>query len=104
MFVYEPDAIVLGASLAFPTVSGIYCLHKIFVDLSCRGDGAGTQLMQEMLKEIDRLGVRCFLTVDPVNEAAIRLYASFGFVERVFVQGYYRDAEDRFVLTRSKQG
>ena len=79
VFVYEPDAIVLGASLAFPTVSGIYCLHKIFVDLSCRGDGAGTQLMQEMLKEIDRLGVRCFLTVDPVNEAAIRLYASFGF-------------------------
>ena len=104
VYVYEPGSEVLGASLAFPTVSGIYCLHKIFVDRTCRGDGVGTLLMTETLGEIDRLGVVCFLTVDPDNAAAIRLYESFGFVDRNFVKGYYRAAEDRFVLTRPKQG
>jgi ribosomal protein S18 acetylase RimI-like enzyme len=104
VYVYEPGGEVLGASLAFPTVSGVYCLHKIFVDRACRGDGVGTLLMTETLGEIDRLGVVCFLTVDPDNEAAIRLYESFGFVDRKFVKGYYRATEDRFVLTRPKQG
>jgi [ribosomal protein S18]-alanine N-acetyltransferase len=102
--VYEPDSKVLGAALAFPTLSGAFCLHKIFVDRSCRGDGVGTQLMNQVLEEIDDLGVACFLTVDPENEAAIRLYETFGFTERVFVKGYYREAEDRYVLTRPKQG
>jgi ribosomal protein S18 acetylase RimI-like enzyme len=104
LFVYEPDAEILGASLAFPTLSGIYCLHKIFVDRSCRGKGVGTKLMKETLVEIDRLGVSCFLTVDPGNKAAIRLYESYGFVDRDFIKGYYRAVEDRFVLTRPKQG
>lgn len=103
VYVYEPDNSVLGASLAFPTLSGTFCLHKIFVDASCRGAGVGTRLMNETLREIDQFGVACFLTVDPDNEAAIRLYESFGFVDRDFVKGYYRDAEDRFVLTRPKQ-
>ena len=102
--VYEPDDVVLGAALAFPTLSGTFCLHKIFVDRSCRGEGVGTKLMNETLFQIDRLGVACFLTVDPSNEAAIRLYESFGFVDRDFVKGYYRAAEDRFVLTRPKLG
>ena len=101
--VYQPDDQILGAALAFPTLSEVFCLHKIFVDRSCRGAGVGTQLMQHMLGEIDKLGVACFLTVDPQNDAAIRLYESFGFTERVFVKGYYREAEDRYVLTRPKQ-
>ncbi len=103
VFVYDPDNAVLGVSLAFPTLSGVFCLHKIFVDASCRGAGIGTQLMNETLREIDALGVACFLTVDPENEAAIRLYESLGFVDRRFVKGYYRAAEDRYVLTRPKQ-
>lgn len=103
VFVYEPDNTVLGASLAFPTLSGAFCLHKIFVDAEYRGTGIGSRLMNETLREIDALDVVCFLTVDPENEAAIRLYESLGFVDRVFVKGYYRDAEDRYVLTRPKQ-
>ena len=104
MFVYQREHnAVLGASLAFPALSGVFCFHKIFVDITCRGEGVGTQLMNATLEEIDRLDVSCFLTVDPVNEAAIRLYESFGFRERLFVKGYYRESEDRFVLTRPKR-
>jgi len=103
VFVYEPEDTVLGAALAFPTLSSTFCLHKIFVDATCRGEGVGSALMREALGEIDRVGAACFLTVDPENEAAIRLYESFGFVDRAFVSGYYRAAEDRFVLTRPKQ-
>jgi len=103
VFVYEPDDAVLGASLAFPTLSGVFCLHKIFVDASRRGAGVGTRLMKKTLREIDELDAACFLTVDPENEAAIRLYESFGFVDRAFVKGYYRDVEDRYVLTRPKR-
>lgn len=103
VFVHEPGDRVLGASLAFPTLSGRFCLHKIFVDASCRGQGVGTLLMNKTLEEIDRLGVACFLTVDPENAAAIRLYESFGFTERQFVKGYYRPTEDRYVLTRPRQ-
>lgn len=104
VFVHEEAGKVLGAALAFPTLSGPFCLHKIFVDGARRGAGVGTALMERTLEEVDRLGVACFLTVDPENEAAIRLYESFGFVDRRFVKGYYRAAEDRFVLTRPKQG
>ena len=91
------------SALAFPTLSGTFCLHKIFVDRSCRGGGVGTQLMEQILAAIDEQAVDCFLTVDPQNEAAIRLYESFGFTERVNVNGYNRESEDRFVLTRLKQ-
>jgi ribosomal-protein-alanine N-acetyltransferase len=104
VYVYEPDDAILGAALAFPTQTGPFCLHKIFVDRTCRGEGVGTCLMEAVLVEIDRLRVACFLTVDPENTAAIRLYESFGFVDREFVKGYYRAAEDRYVLTRPNRG
>ena len=100
VFVYAPSEEVLGASLAFPTLSGPFCLHKIFVDHRHRGHGVGTDLMKETLAEIDRAGVACFLTVAPGNEAAIRLYESYGFVDRTFVKGFYRETEDRYLLAR----
>ncbi len=92
---------LIGAVLAFPTTTeGLYCLHKVFVGHACRGKGIGSHLFDAVLAECDRLKVACFLTVDPVNEGAIRLYEKWGFTERVFVKGYYRPEEDRLVLTR----
>ena len=91
---------ILGAAVAFPTLSGPYCVHKVFVEQAHRGRGIGTQLLNALLVEIDALRVPCFLTVDPENESALRLYENLGFTERRFVRGYYREAEDRFVLTR----
>ena len=62
--------------------------------------GIGTKLFELLLKEIDKIGLDCFLTVDPVNENAIQLYEKWGFTEREFVKGYYRPNEDRFILNR----
>lgn len=94
------DARIAGAILAFPGLDDIYCLHKVFVDPALRGQGCGRALFSLLLDEIDKAPRPCFLTVDPQNEAALKLYEKWGFSERKMVKGYYRDAEDRFVLTR----
>ena len=65
-----------------------------------RGKGIGTKLIDAILSEVDDAGGDCFLTVNPSNDAALRLYESWGFTERTFVAGFYREQEDRFVLTR----
>lgn len=91
---------VIGAILAFPCVSSIYCVHKVFVEQSYRGQDVGTKLFEMLLCEIDKLKVKCFLTVDPTNEAALRLYAKWGFTEKKYIKGYYRANEDRYVLSR----
>lgn len=94
------DEEVVGAVLVFPTRKASYCLHKAFVAEAYRGKGIGTKLIDAVLSEVDELCGDCFLTVDPSNEVALRLYASWGFTEREFIPGFYRDQEDRFVLTR----
>ena len=91
---------IIGAVMAFPIISSQYFLHKFFVDANHRGRGIGTKLLGLLLAEIDRMGAKCILTVDPNNEVAIRLYEKFGFSEKEFVKGYYKDNEDRFVLKR----
>lgn len=100
VFLAKEQNVVIGAILAFPCVSGKWCVHKVFVDNKKRGLGIGTRLFEFLLEEIDKMSVDCFLTVDPVNESALRLYEKWGFTERNFVKGYYRSNEDRFVLTR----
>ena len=97
---WEEDRL-LGAVLAFPTLQqNLFCLHKVFVDHTYRGKGIGSALFDAMFVACDQRGVDCFLTVDPVNESAVRLYENWGFTERKFVKGFYRPEEDRLVLTR----
>ena len=74
------------------------------MDVTCRAQGIGSQLFDQLLEEIDKKKVPVFLTVSPNNEAAIALYEKWGFTERKFVKGYYRESEDRYVLTRSSHG
>ncbi|MCP4643436.1 MAG: GNAT family N-acetyltransferase [bacterium] len=100
VFAAVEDQAVAGAVLAFPCTDGQYCLHKVFVDTAHRGKSIGSKLFDVLLAEIDALGVDVFLTVDPVNEAAIKLYDRWGFTDREFVSGFYRAHEDRLVLTR----
>jgi [ribosomal protein S18]-alanine N-acetyltransferase len=100
VFVAKEEEKVVAAILAFPCINGSYCVHKVMVDESCRGKGLGSKLFQVLLQEIDHLNVDAFLTVDPANANAIKLYAKWGFTERTFVTGFYRDYEDRFVLVR----
>jgi len=94
------DGVLVGAIVAFPCLSGVFCVHKAFVVEALRGQQIGTRLFEALLAELDRLGAESFLTVDPINEAGVRLYEKWGYTERRFVKGYYRPHEDRYVLTR----
>lgn len=104
VFVGRDDAgQVVAAILAFPCLDGRYCIHKVMVDASCRGQGVGSLLFDAMLAALDERGAAAFLTVDPANGPAVKLYEKWGFTERQFVSGFYRPAEDRWVLTRPKR-
>ena len=104
VFVARDDASagkeIVGVVLAFPCLNGSFCLHKVMVREDLRGQGIGSELFVACLDELDTLRVAAFLTVNPENEPAIRLYGKWGFTERKFVTGYYRSNEDRLVLTR----
>ncbi len=101
VFVAREGEAIVGAILAFPTLDGALCVHKVMVEKTRRGLGVGSRLFDVLLAEVDRRGgVNCFLTVDPGNHAALRLYEKWGFTEQRFVAGYYREHEDRYVLTR----
>ena len=91
---------VVGAILAFPCLNNDYCLHKVFVRREQRGRGLAKALFQALLQESDRRGLSLFLTVDPANAPAVKLYETFGFSERQFVPRYYRPEEDRLILRR----
>jgi len=91
---------IVGAILAFPCLSGDFCIHKVFVKPDFRNKKIGTRLFMRLLQDLDRRGASSFLTVDPVNESALALYAHWGFKERTLVKGFYRKKEDRFVLRR----
>ena len=99
--VARDGAQVVGAIVAFPTRQGILFVHKVMVDKRRRGRGIGTRLFDLLLDDIDaNVHAACFLTVDPANDAAIKRYARIGFTELEYVAGYYRDDENRYVLTR----
>ena len=92
---------IVGAILAFPTRAGTLCVHKVIVDKQYRGRGIGTKLFQILLADVDSgANAACYLTVDPANAAALKLYEKWGFTEKQYVAGYYRENEDRYVLTR----
>jgi len=91
---------IIGAILAFPCINGKYCVHKVFVDEKFRGRGIGSKLFKTLLEEIDRIGVETFLTVDPANQPALTLYEKWGFTGKDLIRGFYRENEDRYVMTR----
>ncbi len=105
VFVARDGAQVVGAIVAFPTRQATLFVHKVMVDKRYRGRGIGTRLFDLLLEDVDaNVRAACFLTVDPGNNAAVKRYARIGFTEREFVAGYYRDDEDRYVLTRPAAG
>ena len=105
VFVARDGAQVVGAIVAFPTRQETLFVHKVMVEQRYRGRGIGTRLFDLLLEEIDAsVRASCFLTVDPAKEAAVQRYERIGFTERQYVGGYYRDDEDRYVMTRPAAG
>jgi len=105
VFVARDGAEFVGAIVAFPTRQGTLFVHKVMVERRYRERGIGSRLFVLLLEDIDaNVHASCFLTVDPRNEAAVKRYGSIGFTERQYVPGYYRDDEDRYVLTRPGVG
>lgn len=100
-FTAKEDNALLGAICAFPCVSGMWFVHKVFVEHAHRRRGIGTKLFELLLVELDLRKAASFLTVDPLYEHSVRLYARWGYTHKAFVKGYYRPNEDRYVLTRA---
>ncbi len=92
---------VVGAILAFRCLDELFCLHKVIVDVKCRGQGVGSKLFEALLKDLDQRQMDSFLTVDPVNEPAVRLYEKWGFVGSPVIKDYYGPGKDRIVMKRS---
>jgi ribosomal protein S18 acetylase RimI-like enzyme len=103
VFCARDETRLVGAILAFPCLDQTWCVHKVFVAPEAAGQGTGSRLMETLLTEIDRRRAVCFLTVDPTNEPALRLYERWGFRGKRLVNGFYRAHEDRYVLTRQPQ-
>lgn len=100
VFCAKQESEIIGAILAFPTKQNQYCTHKVFVRKDYREKGIGSALFKALLSEIDALKAMTFLTVDPANQSALALYEKWGFTSREFVKGFYREQEDRYVLSR----
>lgn len=94
---------IIGVALAFPTISNLFVVHKIFVRQSERGNSYGTKLLMELVKEMDKMKVDSFLTVDPSNIAAIAVYKKIGYQRLQLYNGFYRKNEDRLIVQRSYQ-
>ena len=94
-------AVVMFPTTSFPTKGCEHFLHKIMVHPACRGRGLGSELMRAAL---ERATAPVLLTVDPANEAAVKLYGNFGFTIHEHVRGYYRAHEDRLVMRYDPAG
>lgn len=98
---YPPDFAVAGYVIAFAIGEDAELLN-IAVDPTFRGRGLAGQMLDALLIELGRRGVRtAFLEVRESNVAARALYGSRGFAEIGRRRNYYRrPVEDALVMRR----
>jgi ribosomal protein S18 acetylase RimI-like enzyme len=102
VFVARDGDRVVGAIVALPSRHGLLFVHKVMVDAAYRRRGIGTRLFELLLEHVDAtVHGACYLTVDPSRETEVRRYERLGFTEKRFVAGFYREDEDRYVMTRT---
>jgi len=101
VFVAHERGHVVGAIVALPSRHGTLFVHKVMVEEPYRRRGIGTRLFELLLAHVDAsVGAACYLTVDPSREAEVRRYEHLGFTDKRFATGFYREDEDRYVMTR----
>ncbi|MFH1830702.1 MAG: ribosomal protein S18-alanine N-acetyltransferase [Pseudomonadota bacterium] len=91
----------LVAYYLIQTVGDEMELHTFAVKPELRRQGIGEKLMQHMISEAKRRGVRqIYLQVRPSNAEAIGLYQKLGFVSIAVRRAYYRDNNEDAVVMR----
>jgi ribosomal-protein-alanine N-acetyltransferase len=88
----------LGACL-FRSLGETADLLYIFVAPDSRRQGLADTLLDTMVARLRKLGVeRLMLEVRPHNEAAIRLYESFGMQQIALRKKYYQNGDDALIF------
>ncbi|MBE5866894.1 MAG: ribosomal-protein-alanine N-acetyltransferase [Lachnospiraceae bacterium] len=98
MVAQKEEKIVAFAGLTILVDEGD--VDKVMVAESCRGQGIAEKMMQELLTEARRRGVKEFtLEVRVGNTPAIRLYEKLGFVsEGIRPRFYDKPVEDAMIM------
>lgn len=66
-----------------------------------RGEGIGMALMEESLARVKAEGAsEMYLEVRVSNNPAVELYKKLGFAANRISEGYYRDGENAYVMTK----
>jgi [ribosomal protein S18]-alanine N-acetyltransferase len=99
--VAEEDGAVCGL-IVFRTIADEVEIMNLAVDSSRRRRGAGSRLLEDVIRACKGAGVRkIFLEVRDSNEAARNFYSRMGFTEAGRRRQYYRQpVEDALVLVR----
>lgn len=92
--IYEDDCLVGFVMFGYGTVDGEddpavaegnYCIWRLMISSEYQGKGYGKKAMQAALDYIRTFpcgkAEYCWLSYEPENEVAKKLYASFGFME-----------------------
>ena len=70
-------------------------ITNVSVDPACRRQRVGTELMNKLLETGRSMGIEAFtLEVRASNQAAIRLYESFGFLLEGTRRNFYEDPRE----------
>ena len=97
--VAESEGRIIGYANLW-NVAGDVTLNNIAVAEGYRSKGAGTQLMEEILRRFSDCG---FITLEvrKSNEGAIRFYRKFGFVQVGLRRDFYeKPTEDAVLMTK----
>ncbi|MFF2755325.1 GNAT family N-acetyltransferase [Psychrobacillus sp. NPDC058041] len=104
--IYETGWIVRGIEVEDKTIgfamygldedTNNYWICRLMIDYTCQGKGYGREAVQLILDEMKQLDgcETIYLSTEPDNEVAIKLYESFGFQKT----GKINDGEAEFVL------
>ena len=92
---------VLGYLIAAPAAANPqeFSLLSLAIAPLAQGQGVGKTLLQQFLRTLNP-GQQIWLTVDPANQAALRLSQQFGFHVVRQEQAYYGEGYHRLVLLK----
>jgi ribosomal protein S18 acetylase RimI-like enzyme len=100
LLVLEYEADLCGYALVAATPGGVRSWILAFgIHERYRGLGLGRRLLAEVLRRSASWGTGdLWLSVEPSNSPAVRLYRSFGFTPTGHVDDYFGPGDDRLIM------